>query len=246
VPSKLRLGVLTPSSNTVLEPATMRLAEPIWDQLSLHFARFRVTAIADEPSSDRQFGIATMVEAARLLADAHIDACLWAGTSGAWLGLDVDRALVDAVSRATRAPATTATLALVDAFQALKVRRYALVVPYVKGITDAIERNLASAGYECVARRNESLTVNRDFAALTDGVIRTRVRAVAAEAPDAIVIHSTNVRGAEVSVELEQELGMPVLDSVVVGLWGALRLMRIETPAVGFGSLAGLPGEARA
>jgi maleate isomerase len=241
-----RLGVLTPSSNTVLEPATMRLVEPLSDQLSVHFARFRVTAIADEPVSDRQFGLAPMVEAGRLLADARVHACLWSGTSGAWLGHDADRALVDALSQATGAPATTATLALLDAFEALHVRRYALVVPYVNGIADAIERNLATVGYRCVARRNESLTVNWDFAALTDAVLCARVREVARARPDAIVIHSTNVRGAEVSQELEQELGMPVLDSVVVGLWGALRLMRIETPAAGFGSLAGLPGEAGA
>ena len=46
------------------------------------------------------------------------------------------------------------------------------------------------------------------------------------------------MRGAEVSVSLERELGMPVLDSVVVGLWGALRLLDVTVPGAGFGSLA--------
>jgi maleate isomerase len=58
------------------------------------------------------------------------------------------------------------------------------------------------------------------------------------------VIHCTNLRGAEVSEALERELGIPVLDSVVVGLWGALGLLGIAPPARGFGALASDVGAA--
>jgi maleate isomerase len=237
-----RLGVLTPSSNTVLEPATMRLVEPLADRLSVHFARFRVTAIADEPGSHCQFALEPMIEAARLLADARVDAFLWAGTSGAWEGLRHDEDLVAAIGDATGKPATTATLSLLAAFRALEVRRYGLVVPYVEPIVEAIARNLDATGYACVARESDALTVNWEFASVSAAVIRARVRRVARARPEAIVIHCTNLRGAEVSEELERELGIPVLDSVVVGLWGALRLLGIPTPLLGFGRLAGLTG----
>jgi maleate isomerase len=66
------------------------------------------------------------------------------------------------------------------------------------------------------------------------------VRRVAVERPDAIAILCTNLRGAEVAESLEAELEMPVLDSVVVGLWGAMQLLSMATPGRGFGRLQGL------
>jgi maleate isomerase len=237
-----RLGILTPSSNTVLEPATIRLLEPLRDQLSVHFARFRVTQVSDEPASHGQFALAPMLEAARLLADARVDALLWAGTAAAWEGIETDEQLVATIEDATDRPATTATLSLLAAFRALSVRRYALVVPYVESIVDAIVANLDAAGYACVASDHDSLLANWEFASVAAGAIAARVRKVARSTPDAVVIHCTNLRGAEVSEALEAELGIPVLDSVVVGLWGALDLLGIDPPAIGFGALASVHG----
>jgi maleate isomerase len=236
----LRLGVLTPSSNTVLEPQTLRLVRPLGNRLSVHFARFQVTAISDDPGSREQFSEAALLEAARLLADARVDAILWAGTSGAWVGLDADHALVAAIRSSVGVPSTTSTLALLDALGDLAARRYGLVVPYVESIVDAIERTLAAEGYACIARSFDSMTVNWDFAGIPATTVSTRVREVARAQPDAIVIHCTNLRGAEVAEQLETELQIPVLDSVVVGLWGSLRSLGLEVPQAGFGRLANL------
>jgi maleate isomerase len=233
-----RLGILTPSSNTVLEPVTMRLAAPLADRLSLHVARFPVTVIADEPESHRQFALERMLEAVRLLDDARVDAFLWAGTSAAWEGLATDRALVEAIATQTGKPSTTATLSLLAAFRALGIARYGLVVPYVAPIVERIVDNLEAEGFACAGVRNDALTTNWEFSAVSAEVIAEHARAVAAAGAKAIVIHCTNLRGAEVSEALELELGIPVLDSVVVGLWGALRLLGIEVPQSGFGRLA--------
>src|SRR5436189_976660 len=180
-----------------------------------------------------------MLDAARLLADARVDAILWAGTSGAWVGLDADRARVAAIRSDVGVSSTTATLALLDALRELGVRRYGLVVPYLESMVDAIERTLGAEGYACVARSFESMTVNWDFAGIPAAMISRRAREVARAGPDAIVIHCTNMRGAEVAEQLETELQIPVLDSVVVGLWGALRSLGLEAPEAGFGRLAG-------
>jgi maleate isomerase len=235
-----RLGILTPSSNTVLEPLSIALAAPIARDVTLHFARFRVTRIAEDGASDDQFATAPMLHAAGLLADARVDGILWSGTSAAWLGLDTDRRLVESIRDATGADATTSTLGLVRAFEALGVRRYGLVVPYVAAVTYAIVANLGALGYECVARTNEELVDNWSFATVSAETLTERVRTVAAARPDAIVIHCTNLRGAEVSAALERELGIPVLDSVVVGLWDSLRRLGVEVPEAGFGRLATL------
>jgi maleate isomerase len=63
----------------------------------------------------------TIVEAARLLADARVDAISWSGTSAAWLGLEYDRTLCAAILKDTGTLATTATLSIVDALHECKV-----------------------------------------------------------------------------------------------------------------------------
>jgi maleate isomerase len=238
-----RLGILTPSSNTILEPATMRLAAPLGDHLSVHFARFPVTRIAADAESDAQFTLESMLPAVRMLADARVDAYLWSGTSASWAGLEADHALVAAIRAETDKPATTSTLSLLAALHALGVRRYGLVVPYVAPIAAAIERHLGLAGFTCTSTERYDLTTNWDFASLSADKVAKGVRRVAASRPDAIVTWCTNMRGAEVAEPLERELGIPVLDSVVVGFWGALRLLSIGGADLGLalGSLAGAP-----
>jgi maleate isomerase len=233
-----RIGVITPSSNTVLEPTLIRLAAPLADRVSLHFTRVAVTDVADDPRSDAQFGIEPMLVAAGLLADARVDAIVWAGTSGSWRGFDADERLVDAMTAVTGVPATTTSLALLSAFKTLGVERYGMVVPYVEPIADAIVRNLGAAGYACVGRTSSSITSNWDFATISPAAIARDVRTAAASRPDAVVILCTNVRGAEVSEQLEHELEIPILDSVVLSLRGALGSLGIEPAPSDFGRLA--------
>jgi maleate isomerase len=237
-PPMRRLGVITPSSNTVVEPCLIRLAAPLGDQVSLHFARVPVTEVADDPKSDAQFGLQPMLDAASLLADARVDAIVWAGTSGSWRGFDADEQLVYDIQAFSGVPTTTTSLGLLSAFRALAVERYGLVVPYVKPIADAIIRNLDSAGYACADRTMSSITSNWDFATITSAAIEADVRTVAASRPDAVVILCTNVRGADVSERLEHELDIAILDSVVLSLWVALGALGIEPPSSGFGRLA--------
>ena len=65
----LRLGVLTPSSNTALEPLTSALATAM-PRCSAHFSRFKVTEIALDDRALGQFDDSKILAAAELLADA--------------------------------------------------------------------------------------------------------------------------------------------------------------------------------
>jgi maleate isomerase len=61
---------------------------------------------------------------------------------------------------------------------------------------------------------------------------------VAAARPDAIVVLCTNMDGATLAAPLERELGIPVLDSIALALYGALRAAAVDPGCVtGFGSL---------
>ncbi|MCO6418978.1 aspartate/glutamate racemase family protein [Siccirubricoccus sp. KC 17139] len=238
----IRLGMLTPSSNTVLEPLTAEMLRGL-PGVTAHFARFRVLAINLGEAASAQFDPAPVIAAAELLADAKVHAICWNGTSGAWLGLEQDRALCAAITAATGIPATTATLSLMDAFAALGAKRIGLVTPYLAEVQRAILARFAASGLTCVAERHLEDPGNYSFAEHPAPKVDALVREVAAAGPEAIAIHCTNFRGGLGAPALEAALGIPVLDSVAVSLWGSLRAAGADPrPLLPRGRVFGLGG----
>ena len=95
-----RVGMLTPSSNTALEPETYRMIQAIHG-VSAHFSRLRVEKMTLEAESDRQFESAVMLDVARLLEDARVDVLAWNGTAGSWLGPNRDRQMCSDIASTT-------------------------------------------------------------------------------------------------------------------------------------------------
>lgn len=218
-----RLGMITPSSNSVLEPVTCAMLHGVTG-ISAHFSRFRVTEIALDQAALNQFDPSVMLPAADLLADAKVDAIAWNGTSASWLGIGRDRSLCEAITARTGVPATTSTLACIDAALALGAKNVALVSPYTDDVQRRIAEVWASEGIAPHAERHLGLRDNFSFGEVTPATIADMIRAVAAEGADAVVILCTNLDGAALAAPLERELGIAVLDSVAVTLWRTLAL----------------------
>lgn len=233
----LRIGMLTPSSNTVLEPVSARLVAGL-DQVSLHVSRFEVTKIGLDPAALGQFDDAPILEAARLLAHAKVDVIAWNGTSASWLGLDRDRALVERIETATGIPAATCMLGFFDLFRALDVRRLGLVTPYTADVQAQIATTYAAEGVTVTAERHLGIRDNFTFGTVAPADIAAMITAVASERPDAVAIVCTNMNGARVAADLEARLGLPVLDSVAVTLHACLSRVGADPAMVtGWGQL---------
>lgn len=220
-----RLGMLAPSSNTVLEPETYKLL-PSDGSVTAHVSRLRVTQISDGPQSRAQFDLDKICDAADLLADAAVDQILWNGTAASWLGFDRDATLVAAVEARTAIPTTTAVIAINTALARIGARRIGLVTPYIAALEADIIGNYAAIGIDVVAARRLDLTVNTDYAAVSPEAIGFMVHAVAGARPDAVVIMCTNLAGSPVAAELSDALGLPVLDSVRVAVEESLAFLR--------------------
>ena len=191
---RLRLGMLTPSSNTVLEPVTTAMIASL-PEASAHFARFKVTEIALSREALGQFDDREILGAAELLSHAKVGVIGWSGTAASWRGFETDEALCRRVTEATGVPACTSVLALNELFARLGVRRFGLVTPYLDDVQARIIANYATAGYACAAERHLGLRDNFSFSQVDAGVLRTMVREVAVARPDAIVVLCTNLRG---------------------------------------------------
>jgi maleate isomerase len=236
--SRKLFAMLTPSSNTVLEPMTAAMLMPLFPSVTAHFGRFRVTQIALGEASDRQFAMAPILAAADLLADASPDVIAWNGTSACWLGFDQDTALCQQITATTGVPATTSILALNQLLRERVVRRLGLVTPYTDDVQMRIKACYAGIGIEIVAERHLGLSENFSFSLVDETEIVAMCEDVAAASPDAIAIICTNMRGTLIAADLEQRLGIPVFDSVATTLWSCLDMCGLSMqPLAKFGSL---------
>lgn len=234
---RVLLGMLTPSSNTVLEPVTSAILADLPD-VTAHFGRFRVTEISMKESALGQFDPDPLISAAELLADAKVDVISWNGTSAGWLGFDADEKLCEAIEERTGIAANTSVLALTEIFEMTGVKRFGLVTPYLDEIQEKIITNYRDNGFECVSEQHLRDRGNFSFSEYTEAQIADMIRTVAAERPDAVTVFCTNMRGAPVADALEKELGIPIYDTVSTSVWKSLRMAGADPKRIkGWGQL---------
>jgi maleate isomerase len=235
-----RLGMLTPSSNTVLEPMTSAImaAEP---NISVHFSRLRVTEISVEAKALAQFHGNPMLEAAALLADARPDSIIWNGTSGGWTGLDADGALVAMLEEQLRVPVSTVTLALVDLLKTLGIQKLAFVTPYTSDVQTRIVETFQREGFTCVSAPHLGISENFAFGTVSVGDLDKLVQDAAASRPEVIIPYCTNLPATRHAMRWEAQYGIPVFDSVAIAARAALELSGLSPKIIkNWGSIFGM------
>ena len=239
-PARVFLGMLTPSSNTILEPVTTAMLAGL-PEVTAHFSRFKVTEIALSGPALAQFDDSEILAAAELLAHAKVNVIAWNGTSSGWLGFERDVQLCERITQATGIPACTAMLALNEILEITGAKRLGFVTPYLDDVQVRINANYTKAGYTVAADRHLGMQDNFSFSTVTAGQMRQMTRDVAAAMPEAISIICTNMRGAPLAEELEAAHGIPVYDTVSTTVWKSLRLAGVDTRRVkGWGRIFGV------
>lgn len=221
------------------------IQEPLLE-ITVHFARFRVTKIDISDDSNSQFVPEHLLAAAQLLADAEVDVIGWSGTSAGWMGFYQDEVLCEAILKATGIPATTSVLAFNECMQLIGAKDIGLVTPYVEGVNDRIRSNYSQLGYDIAPARDVclGLTKNSTFAEVDEPQLNQMVAHVASAGAEVILIYCTNLKAAQCTARWERQHGCTVLDSVSMVLWSMLRLKGIDTSCIrGWGALFvfGLP-----
>src|SRR5437660_11052528 len=116
------LGMLTPSSNTILEPVTTTMIAGL-PEVTAHFSRFKVTEIALSGPALAQFDDSEILRAAALLAHARVNVIAWNGTSSGWLGFERDVRLSERITQATGITPCTARPALNEVLEKTGAKR---------------------------------------------------------------------------------------------------------------------------
>ncbi len=228
IKQKIRIGMLTPSSNSVVEPWCYKIIGSI-DNLSVHFGRVEVLWIDDKEASISQFYDENMIKGFDLLSHVKPMVIGWNGTSASWLGLERDRVLIDVIKKRTGCRVVTSTLSIVKALSLLNINKIGFVTPYVDSIQKKIINNFELEQLECVSERHFNMTDNFSFGEISESKIYNAVEDVISEGAEAVIILCTNLAGAGIVNTLEKRTGVPILDSVVLTIWGAFRSIGLNT-----------------
>ena len=234
-----KVGFIVPSSNTAVEPITQAIFRSLNANIICIFTRIQVKTVGADAKSTSQFATETMVAAARLLADAEPDAILWNGTSGMWVGggLEAEEKLAQAMEDATGVACSTTTLATIEAFDTLGVSYISIAVPYDQPTTDKVVEFFSNSGRGWKIAEAFHL---EDTPASNIEIAKTSykdIRDVIAKCSSPTIVACTNWPAAPYAEDLEDELGIPLVDSIIVTAWKGLRMVGYHGGVSSWGKL---------
>ena len=229
--ARYRIGMIVPSVNTALEPLTIEMLKTVDEDVSVHFTRIEVHDVSLGDESARQFTFDAFLQAARLLVDAQVQVVAWNGTSGGWMGIDLERELARRIEGALGVPFTTTTLALVSSMQARGVAKWGLAIPYTVELAEQVARNYGAEGLQCVRTTVRNWQTEGEVAA-TPADLRLMMEEAYEPGVDAVAVVCTNLAAAPLVVEFERDFDTTVFDSIAITFHHCLRVGGIADPTI--------------
>lgn len=205
-----RVGLLIPSSNTVMETD---FARHLPEHHHLHTARMFMedTTVEGENAMLDHY----TMPAAQALGTARPDVAVFGCTSaGALRGNDYDARLVDAIGRATDARAVSVIRSVREAVAAAGAQRIGVITPYIDVLNERIRASLEADGYEVADIRGLGIDENFAIAQVSvDDIVAFAVDTFSAVDIDLLFVSCTNFRAMDARDEIARRLGVPVVTS---------------------------------
>jgi maleate isomerase len=212
---RARIGMIIPSVNSMSEPQFNHFAPP---GLGVHIARARVAGKWKRPLAAMADEIAT---SARLLADVAPDLIVFHCTDTSMTqGPQGEGRILDIVHEATGIGAVATSRLVLEALQALGLRKLLLLSPYKSN--QAVIDYLQATGFAVihdVALALEPL----EFATVTPREWTELARTHDRPEADGIFLSCTNTTQIEAIADIERALGKPVVNSNQAVLWGCVK-----------------------
>lgn len=231
---KATIGLIVPSTNTVMEPEFWKLAPP---GVAVFTARATLLGAA---TTESYFRMAESVnDAAQQLATAEVDTVIYGCTSGSFVCPLPE--LLDNMRQRAGVPALASAGAVIAALRALQVDKVSLVTPYLDFVNEREIEFLKEHGVQTLRLKSFSMGETQEERRAIGKVPPQAIYRLAREAdhPDAqaIFISCTNLPSLDVVDLLEKELGKPVITSNQASLWACLRRLGLRDAILDHGRL---------
>ena len=206
-----RVGLIVPSTNTVMEPDLYR---HLPKYATVHTARMllegSVTIAAEEQMLDVH-----LPECARQIATLRPDVVVFGCTSaGALRGPAYEQELADQLTQTTGAATVTIMGAVAAELRRIQPQSVAVLTPYSQEINDTIKASLETSGFPVSHIAGMDIQGAFNIAAVTPEQILAYVREqLAGVAADCLFVSCANLRSVEVLDELRKTARRPVVTS---------------------------------
>jgi len=205
-----RLGLIVPSSNTVMEPD---LYQNLPNEVTLHTARMFLTSTT--PAGERKMILEYLPRAAQDLASARPHLVVFGCTSaGALLGAEGESRMLQQLATTAGAQVVGVVQSVQAALQSRRWNRVAVLTPYVPDLNQRIRESIERIGMEVADIAGLGITDNFEIASVSPSRIAhwaaARLGGVAA---DGIFISCTNFRALPALQLVTQLTGLPAVSS---------------------------------
>ena len=220
-----RVGLIVPSTNTVMEPDLYRNLPP---GTTVHTSRMllqgSVTVEAEElmldvylPDCAQQIGT--------LMPDVVVFGCT---SAGALRGPAYEQELAGEISRATGAPTITIMGAVVEELKRLDVSSVAVLTPYSEEINDTIKESLEASGFTVPHIDGMDVKGAFNIAAVSPEEIVSYVQEqLDGVESDCLFVSCANLKSVDVLDRIREVAGRPVVTSNQAVLEGVRRTIGI-------------------
>jgi maleate cis-trans isomerase len=171
-------------------------------------------------------GHTRLVDGARVLAAEHrLDSVMWACTSGSFVfGWDGARRQVEDLATAIGVPASSTSLAFVEACRALGVSRVSIAASYPEDVAEHFRGFLQHGGIEVTAMGSHDIYTAAEVGTLGRDQVVAMVNGADRSGAEAVLVPDTAMHSLAWLPELEATAGMPVLTANQVTIFEGLRL----------------------
>jgi len=217
--ARRRLGLVVPSSNTVMEVDFYRHLPA---NVTLHTGRMYLEETTPEGESV-MLDVHTM-PAARDVGTANPHVTVFGCTSaGALRGNDFDAYLCERIGEVTRSVPVSVIASVRAAIARRGVRRIGIVTPYVDSLNEKIRASVEEDGVEVAGIFGLQITENFAIASVTpQEIVAFAERSLGPLGVELVFASCTNFRAMEAIPALEPALGVPVVTSNQAALEAAV------------------------
>lgn len=205
-----RVGVLVPSSNTVMEVDLHRSLDP---EVNVHTARMYLenTTLEGEARMVDEF----TMPAARDIATARPDVVVFGCTSaGALRGNVYEAELCARISDVTGVPTISTNASVRQELATMGAHRVGVVTPYIDDLNRRIKASLEADGLEVVAIRGLGITVNFKIAEVNpESIAQFAIEKLEHIKMDCLFVSCTNFRALDAVPLLRNRIDVPCITS---------------------------------
>jgi maleate isomerase len=205
----LRIGLLVPSSNTVMEPDFHR-----------HFKQAVVSTtriLLEQVTRDAELHMLEeeLPRAVRLITTTAPDTVIFGCTSaGALGGLAHDDGIRQMIEQQTGVETVTVLQAVLAQLRMIRPQKIAVFTPYLEDLTNAAARSIAEGDYAVVKAVGMGIRENLEIGRVTPAeIVNFAESHMAGAAADCLFLSCTNWQALEAIEPLRRKLGIPIISS---------------------------------